>query len=319
MSRSRRGFTLVEMLVVLGIIAVLVALLAPAVMSAVNSARRASIGVEIKSLADGVESYKLKTGDYPPNFRDYNAFIRHVRKCYPKIDAAHLDRVVTVIWPGYNATTNLPPSPTPMDMSSGTGIISEGEALVFWLHLVDNDPRYPFKAADPNYATTGAEALLASTSPERHFPFKEDRFVFEDPDQFPSYRALHSKETCYIYIDSRSYDYFVTDFSSSDYAAYAEFPSLGFTRPYWSETRSTTTAPPLSPPLTLHYKPVNQTTFQIICAGQDGEFGGEPSPAGAKFFPGGGNTGGSGAGYLPADRDNMTNFSEGRRLEDHIP
>ncbi len=205
MSRSSRcGFTLVEMLVVLGIIAVLAAIITPAVMYATVSARNAAIGVEVKSLDDGVNSYFQKHQDYPPNFRDYQAFLRHVRKCYPKIDPTHLNRVVGVIWPGYNTTTNVPPSPTPMDMASGTGIISEGEALVFWLHLVDNDPRYPFKAADPNYATNATEALLAAQSPERHFPFKEDRFVYEDPDQFPSYRALHSMTTCYIYIDRRS-------------------------------------------------------------------------------------------------------------------
>jgi hypothetical protein len=53
------------------------------------------------------------------------------------------------------------------------------------------------------------------------------------------------------------------------------------------------------------------TTFQIICAGQDGEFGLDPATPGAKFFPQGGN-------YSPADRDNMTSFSEGRRLQDFI-
>jgi type II secretory pathway pseudopilin PulG len=314
------------MLVVLGIIAVLAAIITPAVMYATVSARNAAIGVEVKSLDDGVNGYFQKHQDYPPNFRDYQAFLRHVRKCYPKIDSTpggHLDRVVGVIWPGYTLASP-PPSPSPMDMATGTGEIDEGESLVFWLHLVDNDPRYPFKAADPTYTpnATAAEALLAAGSPERHFPFKEDRFVNDDGDRFPSYRALHSKTTCYIYIDRRSYDYFVTDFSDPDYAAYAEGPSLGFTRPYWSEQRSTTTATPTGP-LTLHFKPVNPTTFQIICAGQDGDFGGEPAsagaPAGVKFFPGGGNTGGSGLGYLEGDRDNLTNFTEGRRLIDHIP
>ena len=46
--------------------------------------------------------------------------------------------------------------------------------------------------------------------------------------------------------------------------------------------------------------------FQIICAGLDHEFG----------------TGGQypdGVGYAKEDRDNLTNFSEGRTLEDAMP
>ena len=81
------------MLVVIGIIAVLVgAALAggddgrqqpPA---ARRSASRSS------QLNDAVESYKQDKGDYPPNFRDYDAFIRHVRKCYPKIAPTQLEQ-----------------------------------------------------------------------------------------------------------------------------------------------------------------------------------------------------------------------------------
>ncbi len=302
---ARRGFTLVEMLVVLGIIAVLIALLMPAVMSAINSARRAAIGVEIKSLADAVEAYKQKHGDYPPNFRQYPVFLRHVRKCYPKIDPAHLNLAIQVAWGNTALNTGNPPALTDIP------IIDEGESLVLWLYLTDNDPRQPFKWALPANNTV-ATVLISGTSQEKLFPFKEDRLISEDGDRFPAYRALYSKDTFYIYIDSRAYQYFAVDFTNTAYRAYADGRNVDnyYVRPYWSETVASTDT---SLPLRLQFKPVNPTAFQILCAGQDGEFGLDPATPQIKFFPGGGGP------YHAGDRDNMTNFTEGRRLEDFIP
>jgi prepilin-type N-terminal cleavage/methylation domain-containing protein len=319
MNASRRAFTLVEMLVVLGIIAVLVALLAPAVMAAINNARRAAIAAEISSLDDAVTAYQQKRSDFPPNFRDYDAFIRHVRKCYPKTTPAHLAAVVAAVWPGYTVTSPPPAGTVPA--------IDEGESLVFWLYLVDNNPREPFTALlvgtgnHPTIPATLSNTLLAATSAEKVFPFKEDRLVTSDNDAMPSYRALYSKETFYLYVDARSYE----ELTAVDtIRAFGELTSLGTARPYWSEARATMVNPVTSEPHPWkpHFKPVNPTSFQIICAGQDGLFGddppGPPIYPGAKFFPSGGWTEG-GRGYMPEDNDNMTNFSEGRRLEDHIP
>ena len=50
LSKTRRGFTLVEILVVVAIIVILMAILIPVAMNAIAAARRAATGVEISQL-----------------------------------------------------------------------------------------------------------------------------------------------------------------------------------------------------------------------------------------------------------------------------
>lgn len=292
--RSRqRGFTLVEMLVVLGIIAILVGLLLPAVMSAMGAARRSQMAMEISQLDQAINAYKNKFGDYPPSLRGqagYDAFIRHVRRCYPKIDSNHLGKVVAAIWPN---------APGEYD----TVRLDEGEALTFWLSGIDNDPQQPFKSLfghpmnsrvvlyefDPQRLVTattdGSDGIESSYEDEAGNPVSNA--------DFPSYRTKYAGGTCYIYIDHRGYQYYATVSP-----AVAESGNLGTVRPYFANASAA----------------VNPTGFQILCAGQDGEFGAVSNGSGplVKLYP-------SGENYTIEDNDNITNFSNGRRLEDNLP
>jgi prepilin-type N-terminal cleavage/methylation domain-containing protein len=64
-ARLRRGFTLIEVLVVIAIIGVLIALLLPAVQAAREAARRAQCSNNLKQLALATHGYADASGSYP--------------------------------------------------------------------------------------------------------------------------------------------------------------------------------------------------------------------------------------------------------------
>lgn len=66
-SRYDDGFTLVELLVVLGIIALLMALVAPQVIRYLSDAKSDTAVAQLKNIESALELYYLDTGEYPPN------------------------------------------------------------------------------------------------------------------------------------------------------------------------------------------------------------------------------------------------------------
>ena len=66
-AQARKGFTLVESLVVMGVIGILVSLMLPAVQAAREAARRIQCRNNLKQLALGMEHHVLAYGCYPSN------------------------------------------------------------------------------------------------------------------------------------------------------------------------------------------------------------------------------------------------------------
>lgn len=62
---SRAGFTLIEVLVVLVIIATLASLVAPSVLQHVGTAKEETAKSQIEMIASALDAYRLDNGDYP--------------------------------------------------------------------------------------------------------------------------------------------------------------------------------------------------------------------------------------------------------------
>lgn len=62
---SRRGFTLVEMLVVVGIIVLLISILVPMAMHSYRVAVRTRMHADLQTIGNALEAYKTDFGDYP--------------------------------------------------------------------------------------------------------------------------------------------------------------------------------------------------------------------------------------------------------------
>src|SRR2546423_15399800 len=67
---GRRAFTLVEMLVVIGIIVLLVGILLPTVMSVRRSAEKTAVRMELQTIGLALDAYKNDFGDYPRSTTD---------------------------------------------------------------------------------------------------------------------------------------------------------------------------------------------------------------------------------------------------------
>ena len=125
---ARAGFTLVEMLVVIAIIAMLTALVTPAVMNARRRAQIASIKLEIDMLHKAIVNYKNEYGTFPPCNSGTAAgqpMVKHLQRLFPRCPdvPAHLAAV-------------------------GAGAITPSNALASWLLGFTNDPSRPLGTAE---------------------------------------------------------------------------------------------------------------------------------------------------------------------------
>ncbi len=137
---SQGAFTLVEMLVVLVIIGLLAGLTTTVVVSARRNVNASVVSMMEAQLTIALEEYKNRYGEYPPDFSDPDAVMRHVRKRWPRYNVPDYDSFMGDIWFGSRLSSSGVASPLPSDMDElftpSTRTIRPKpyvSALVFWL------------------------------------------------------------------------------------------------------------------------------------------------------------------------------------------
>ena len=65
-----RGFSLIELLVVIGILAVIAAIVAPSMLGKADDANVNAAKVQIEQLHSAIDLYRLETGRYPGELKD---------------------------------------------------------------------------------------------------------------------------------------------------------------------------------------------------------------------------------------------------------
>jgi len=75
MRKSQSGFTLVEIMVVVAILAILAAMVVPKLVGRTDDARRVAVQVQIKNIEQGLNLYKIDNGIYPDTEQGLDALV----------------------------------------------------------------------------------------------------------------------------------------------------------------------------------------------------------------------------------------------------
>ena len=330
----RRGFTLVEMLVVIVIIGILTGLITGAAIMARNAARRTAIVTEIHDMELALGAYKEKLGDYPPDFTDQDAFLRHLARAFPRYVPTSTNP--TKYGNNYPAWQNDLAVALGLKIDNQTtfkqqlALLDPSTALVFWLAGVPDANGIPNGfSANPSDPFDYIGIKNGTPTPSRIGPFFEfdrKRFVFAD--------GTRTVTTLFRYIpnngnaDSEPYLYFRPNYYLANAWANNNYEDPSTHRPKAKIWPLDENGNPMNGrPIVMPYwdailagtmvwtKPeafwVNPTKFQILCPGLDGKYWSGSNPQPGHAFP-------IGSDYISEQYDDITNFSGGT-LKDKMP
>lgn len=297
-NRNRRGFTLVEILVVIVIIGILAAIAIPAISIAVTRAKTAAMKLELTGIDAAVEKYQEQFGDFPPDFSDYGVVLRHYRRIFPRMSnndqmllfnllhdgagvfqAAQMDRAEALVWTlnGY--------SDNPQRPFTGPGgplvWVGDGTTNYTDTSVTDAERQTPvnFQISNdhPNALYEFTPDLLTVSTVNASLPLTgANRYVStDDGDLFPTYQVDLEKGP-FVYFDARTYDVFDqnVNLGAGDFNGYGS-TTFGFVRPYRSNDviNNTGGAYTTLAEASRAWAFMNPESFQVVAPGIDGNFG----------------------------------------------
>ncbi|MDG1872852.1 MAG: prepilin-type N-terminal cleavage/methylation domain-containing protein [Mariniblastus sp.] len=279
------GFTLVELLVAITVIAILVGMLSAAVIPALTRAKETAIISQMKLLEHGLEAFKNDHGFYPPSFVKINFDSSGTER--PVADKkALLLRYLNKIAPnhreGVGAVGNRPIDGW-WDAVGQYIDADHGDDLVFWLSGLSKNAQYPLT----NNGTSAPVAYNDRTI-ERQEYFEFPTGQLDAHGVTAHFQQQRGVEASWTYIDSASYN------NGTSFDGYHVLNSV-------------------ATPTKVYENP---NTYQLVCPGMDKEIG-MPSVQWAE------QTGPGYEGLIniidrgnlkPGTRhsDNICNFCEGR-------
>lgn len=299
MSR-RRGFTLVELMIVIVIIVILIAVLTPAIGAALRNARQGQVKQEIGQIEYAIADFNSHFGINPPSYIDFRldssgqlppATQSVLRRMWPNIDMPRLVQQIT--------NGELPQQE-----------LHGSQCLVFFLGgLVPGAGEVPVGfAANPR-----APFTLGGTRVGPFFEFRLDRLYDANPATFDGYEGyldtLPGQRFPYWYVTSDRYSR--QDAANSLMTA---LPAAKAMRPVYRQSAKSY---------------FNAQGFQIVSPGYDGTTAEHDSLPGGAYGTGGTYDAKAGTvteslpdgsgpepahpllGQAKGDADNITNFASG--------
>ena len=286
MVRRPVGFTLVELLIVIAILGILAGLLAFGVSAARTAILKKAQKFEIEMIAQAVEQYRTKYGDYPPDGSSWPLVEAHLRKAFPNILITELNLLnpSNATNNGYVRNDNDTTGTHPL----GGRVMDPAEALVFFLGGFSSDPQRPLTGAGgpfaPNPAVAGA--FIYNTQRENSFfEFKSNRLTLTvdgfsndetiygqgvGNDLLPVYvgagPSIQQGGVPITYFDSRTYQ--LAGGYANFYVPGNVLQSENCARPFLSNELNNGIAAPVKP-----QRYANEKTFQIMNAGYDKLYG----------------------------------------------
>jgi type II secretory pathway pseudopilin PulG len=244
---------------VIGIIALLAALLTPVVMQSLTKARNAAIKAEIDMLHMAIMNYKNEYGSFPPIESPVVAngpATRHLRKLFPRCNNVANQRAFLGAIDGYTA-------------------------IVKWLTGYTDDPTQPILGEDAN----GNGVLDAGEDMNGNALLDNKRKKLFDFDQSRiaalRYHPAGKQGSPYVYIPASEYR--VLPYLQGSITAYGAHgrPSLPLATNTAADFAFLNAATALAASIDQY---ANPDTFQILCAGRDEIFGNDDDLS--NFWPG---------------------------------